>query len=224
MIKKIICLILFLILIDTALGATVYGTVYDFSLNKQNNAIVEVNSTPKQLTVAKDGDYSFELPVGIYEIKARYLIGSEVQSLVTETINVENEGNFRLDLILFPSFEAEEEILNETEFEIEDLEEINYTGLIITAIVVAIGLIIFLVLKYKRILGKLRQKEEVSEVDDIKNIIDFIKKQGGRITQKEIRQNFPSSEAKISLVLTELEEKGVIKKIKRGRGNIIILK
>ena len=42
--------------------------------------------------------------------------------------------------------------------------------------------------------------------------------------QKDIRKNFPSSEAKISLILTELEEKGIIKKIKRGRGNIIVLK
>ena len=33
---------------------------------------------------------------------------------------------------------------------------------------------------------------------------------------------FPDSEAKISLVLTELEAKGKIKKIKKGRGNIII--
>ena len=32
------------------------------------------------------------------------------------------------------------------------------------------------------------------------------------------------SEAKISLILTELEHKGQIEKVKKGRGNVIILK
>jgi len=70
MIKRLIYFVLFLLLIESALGATIQGTVYDFVLNKQNNAIVEINSTPKQIVVAKDGDYSFELPPGNYEIKA----------------------------------------------------------------------------------------------------------------------------------------------------------
>ncbi len=32
------------------------------------------------------------------------------------------------------------------------------------------------------------------------------------------------SEAKISLILTELEHKGKVEKIKKGRGNVILLK
>jgi len=44
------------------------------------------------------------------------------------------------------------------------------------------------------------------------------------VTQKEIRKNFPVSQASISLILTELENDGKLKKIKRGKGNIIILK
>ena len=32
------------------------------------------------------------------------------------------------------------------------------------------------------------------------------------------------SESKISLILTELEHKGKIEKVKRGRGNVILLK
>ena len=44
------------------------------------------------------------------------------------------------------------------------------------------------------------------------------------MTQKEIRKNIPYSEAKVSLWITELESDGKIKKIKKGRGNVIALK
>ena len=54
--------------------------------------------------------------------------------------------------------------------------------------------------------------------------VDLIKKEGGRISQKDLRKQIPLSEAKISLMIAELESKGVIDKIKKGRGNIIILK
>lgn len=63
-----------------------------------------------------------------------------------------------------------------------------------------------------------------TEKDDAKEIVDFIKKEGGRTTQKDIRKVSSLSEAKISLIITELEHKGVIEKIKKGRGNVIVLK
>ncbi|MBN2458300.1 hypothetical protein JXB31_04180 [Candidatus Woesearchaeota archaeon] len=52
-------------------------------------------------------------------------------------------------------------------------------------------------------------------------VLNILKKEK-RITQKEIRKQLPDSEAKISLVISEFESKGIIKKIKKGRGNIII--
>ena len=68
------------------------------------------------------------------------------------------------------------------------------------------------------------KKEFHDEDDGLKNLIDIIKKENGRTTQKELRKQIPLSEAKISLMIAELEHKGVIEKIKKGRGNIIILK
>ena len=73
-------------------------------------------------------------------------------------------------------------------------------------------------------------QEKISKVGlnrldkDLENLIEFIKKQEGRTTQKDIRNNFPHSEAKISLMIAELEDKEIVKKLKKGRGNIIILK
>ena len=59
---------------------------------------------------------------------------------------------------------------------------------------------------------------------DLKTVLDIIKKEGGRITQKELRKQIPLSEAKISLMISELEHKKIVQKVKKGRGNILILK
>ena len=40
---------------------------------------------------------------------------------------------------------------------------------------------------------------------------------------KDIRKAFGLSEAKASLIITELEHKNLVKRIKKGRGNVIIL-
>ncbi|MFH0834875.1 MAG: ArsR family transcriptional regulator, partial [Candidatus Micrarchaeota archaeon] len=54
-----------------------------------------------------------------------------------------------------------------------------------------------------------------------KEILAFLRKEGGRATQKEIRKALPYSEAKISTDLAILEDAGVVKKIKKGRGNVV---
>ena len=60
-------------------------------------------------------------------------------------------------------------------------------------------------------------------IDDKIKIINIIRRHGNRTTQKDIRKEISFSEAKVSLVIAELEHEGMVKKIKKGRGNIIIL-
>jgi uncharacterized membrane protein len=79
-------------------------------------------------------------------------------------------------------------------------------------------------------------KQELTKQELIKNglapednyleqAFKIIQKHDGRIYQKELRREMLYlSEAKISLILTELEHQGRIEKIKKGRGNVIILK
>jgi uncharacterized membrane protein len=50
-----------------------------------------------------------------------------------------------------------------------------------------------------------------------------MEKSGGRITQLDLRKALPYSEAKVSLMITDLENRGIVKKIKKGRGNVLIL-
>jgi uncharacterized membrane protein len=67
-------------------------------------------------------------------------------------------------------------------------------------------------------------KPERIREDYTEQLLEIIKKEGGRTTQKDLRKLMPLSEAKISLMVSELEHKGIVEKIKKGRGNIIILK
>ena len=223
MYKKLILTIILLLLIDIATAATIHGTIYNLDLEKQQDAIIMVNSTPKQTFVSKEGTYSFNLPKGRYEIKAKYN-----EETAAETITIEQEGVYILDLILFPSF-VEEELLAETEEEYavdeyfqKPIPAIYYIILIITAI--AIILAIYIISRYKKILKIIpKQEKKIEEEDELNKIYNFIKKHK-RVMQKEIRKTFPSSEAKISLILSELEHMGKIEKIKKGRGNLIILR
>ncbi len=57
--------------------------------------------------------------------------------------------------------------------------------------------------------------------EDLKELLELIRNSGNRITQREIRKKSPYSESKVSLMLSDLEQRGLIEKFKRGRGNII---
>ncbi len=58
---------------------------------------------------------------------------------------------------------------------------------------------------------------------DLQEILDIIRSQGGRMTQKDLRSKLKYSEGKVSLMLFDLEKRGMIQKFKRGRGNVILL-
>lgn len=220
---------------DIASAATVYGTIYDFELNKIGNSIVEISTLPKQTFVAKNGTYSFAVPFGNYTISAK-----SGENTAEEKVVVVKEGEYLLDLILFPDLSEEEDIIAETELTVTDeyFEEKSDLIYYYTAgLVVLFCLVLAVIFFYKRKIEK-HIKEEIKEVKkekeiketekeisaELKELLEFIKKEGGRTTQKDIRKNFPQSEAKISLMIAELEAMGKIKKIKKGRGNIIVLR
>lgn len=207
-------------------AAQIYGTVYDLGLDEVKDVLIEINTNPKQQYVAKNSTYSFSVPVGNYILSAKQYSGGTLLSTANENISVKGPGEYILDLILFPSFAEEEQLLDETNFDIEtELVSEGPSSLAIAAMILAI-IAFFFILRMRGKLIKIRGqeiKEEEEKYTEVKKVIDFIKKEGGRTTQKDIRKNFPQSEAKISLILTELEDKGTIRKIKKGRGNVIIL-
>ena len=146
------------------------------------------------------------------------------------------------DLFLLPGFGDEDDLWKDTG---EDLFEEEEEGMkiwqYIAAVIIfvyAIGRIIWMRKKH----GSLRvfrrkvredskksveqhKKDIVKEPGYLDRALEIIKKHDGRISQKELRKEMlPLSEAKVSLVVTELEHKGKVERVKKGRGKVILLK
>lgn len=58
---------------------------------------------------------------------------------------------------------------------------------------------------------------------ELQRVMDVIRSHKGQITQKDLRSRLEYSEVKVSLMLSELEKRGLIKKFKNGRENIVVL-
>lgn len=219
---RLLMLVFLVFSASPVLAAKISGTLYDIELNELPDVIVEVNTAPKQLLVAKNATYAFNVPKGTYEITARH----EKQALgATEQITVAEEGSYVLDLILFPDLGEEEELLNETAgIQIEEAyvePPLPFPWHWLAVIIIGVLLIAWSYFMKGNKKPEVPKKE--TKKPELEDLLAIIKKEGGRITQKDLRKQMPYSEGKISLMLAELESQGKIKKIKRGRGNIIIL-
>jgi len=72
---------------------------------------------------------------------------------------------------------------------------------------------------------KSQKEDEVNpprEEDEILKELGFYIKKHKRVTQKELRLQFHYSESAVSMAISQLESEGYLKKIKKGRGNIIV--
>lgn len=206
-------LLLLLLVLPCVFGATIEGSVYDFGLENVANAIVRINTTPEQMKVASDGTYSFEVGYGTYHLTA------EAKELLSEeNITVRDEGVYILDIIMLPILD--ESLLEE--LPVVDVEASENFFEERPAFAWVLWLIVFLfIIALVIAFAKKDKKTEVVD-EQLQKVLTFINKEGGRTTQKDIRKAFPVSEAKISLILHDLEEKGLIKRMKKGRGNIVI--
>ncbi len=228
---RIALLLPLLLLLCPVSGAVIHGTVYAWdTLRPLPKAIVTINTTPEQRIVTENGSYSFIVPPGTYVIKAYYYSHGELKLYDEETIKVKGSGSYVLDLILFPNLNYNESLPN-VQLNLGSESSVLPTSLLI--FVPAIFLIVVFLVKIRK--GKERMKAEsttekvrefkVEELpEDLREVVEIIRKEGGRITQKELRKRLGYSEAKVSLMIADLERRGIVEKVKRGRGNIIFLK
>ena len=241
---------LLLTFISFANAALIRGTIYDANFSVVKDVVVEISTVPKQIYVTKDGNYQFEVPKGVYY----RITASKQDLKASELITIKEDGEYTLDLILLPSaldLEPEKKT-EEKKFPFLFLALIAFFGASILGL--GVYFYKFFKLKPKVQVAQQEEnaqseeqikqseqqatqfeqqseqqtqqtQEQKEELDDeLKSILDFLAKEGGRTTQKEIRKAIPWSEAKVSLMLDELEVKGYIEKFKKGRGNIVILK
>jgi uncharacterized membrane protein len=341
--------------------AIVHGVTYRWdNIEPLDSTVVEINSTPPQSMVARNGEYSFELGPGVYNITARYYQNGALACFTEETFEVKEGGNYVYDLLLKPvSQEADESAMSSNNTsgipssndavpitETSTAEDPSRNNSNITSIPDKIStypsitnyLLILFVLFFllaggygifrnhktveksglqrekrgnkagsffkfvktnelstkvpgKNVSSKMEEKsrnsnerivslkesepktpeglasnpnaikkessaesleysakkigsaesglEEESKKTyleesapkrkpplsvDLQEVVDVIRGNGGRITQKDLRSRLKYSEVKVSLLLSELEKKDLIKKLKRGRENILILR
>lgn len=247
--KEVAFILALLLLMPFSLGATIHGKVFDYNFALAKNSVVKINTVPEQVVVAVDGAYSFNVPIGEYALSAELKdeFGRIAYSL-NDQISVANEGIYVRDLIMFPNNDLSELEL-ENNVSAPSLSDdakgdskkpiLMITGIILVIIFALLYCVAFKKCKLKDKLFKKeseKQKEAeapitetaeakttpvIEEPDELAKLAGFIKSHK-RATQKDIRKQIPLSEAKISLMLTDLESQGKIRKIKKGRGNIII--
>ena len=112
-----ICITAILFLVTPVLAESpniIHGTVYRWdTFEPLNNAVVEINSTPSQTMVAKDGNYTVKLLPGNYIITVRYYQSGILTYAAEKVIKIkedkgevdkedEDEADYTLDLLLFP--------------------------------------------------------------------------------------------------------------------------
>lgn len=255
-----------ILLAATANAATISGTLYEwYSLEPLEECIIEINTTPEQTIVSENGTYSFTAPEGTYTIRAMYFENNLLKYETTEELVITEDGNFTLDLLMFPNIGEPEFLFNDlnttniTEEDFGEGQESNSGGMIIGGVILVVIALAVVVLGARKITTKMTgletqrisleekyskipremetaMKEETASNAEEKNgtgkplddaleeVLELLRRYGGRMTQKELRDKVTHGEAKVSLLVAELEEMGKVKKIKQGRGNIIVLK
>lgn len=282
-------------------GATIHGVVYEWNtFQPLENVIVNVNSTPVQSMVCTYGTYSFELPQGNFKITASYFEDSTLTYYAEDFINITDDGNYVLDLLLFPEYYQGTTSTNDSGnvSSSSDRSSISpnvtasttsYISADTILVTISILLVAFILLKHSTgqkttpiekhhvvkhdkveekviltpkpvqltesveklevgfeeselgseeyddstdlVITEPEQTESINVNDipkgpmpaDLQEILDIIRSQGGRMTQKDLRGKLKYSEGKVSLMLFDLEKRGLIQKFKRGRGNVILL-
>ncbi len=217
-------LILLLIIASTPVtAATLTGTVYDEQLAVLTNVIITIDTQPVQRVVSMDGQYRFNVPPGNYTLIIQAPLRGNKTS--TETVSVKDEGTFQFDLFFFPG--SDEDFLEDLpgDDELVTLTEQPTTKSILNRFlfVLAIALAALAITAALRYRSQRIIKEFFETPNELDRVLTLIRKAGGRITQKALRQQLPDSEAKVSLMIAELEAQGLVRKIKKGRGNIIVL-
>lgn len=240
--RFVLGIILFILLAMSVHAATLTGTVYDLDLEEVKDAVVEIDTKPAQRMVSRDGTYTFEVPPGEYILSAAVKEEGIIVLGSREELTVDVSGEYVYDLFLFEDFTEEDDLLDMETIDVEkDIYNEGPPRYLFFFLAFGVALIITAVL-YLILRGKTEDEPEhlkmSDRIDDTSSqpntttgedvtkdeVISIIKASGGRMTQKDLRKRLAHSEAKVSLVLAELENEGRIKKIKKGRGNILILK
>ncbi len=212
--RALLALALLALLSGIPSAAFVHGDIYGPGMQKMNNTMIRVEGSYSYAMASEGSEYSFFLPEGDYKISASgYGTGGDLESYAEENVRVGGEDQ-RIDLVMRPAFR--------TEF-------LLYGAVVLLFFAVAMAFL----WKDKQkapeprmplmeaAIPEKREEKPVKLDEDMKKILQALESNEKRATQKELKEMLHFSDAKLSLIIAELEEGGYVKKFKRGRGNII---
>jgi len=216
--------LLFLLVLPCVSAAMLHGTIYTPDLQVANDVLVTLDSQPVQRLLSTDGTYAFEVPPGNYTLTATYPHGVG-NATTTERVGIAQDGTFVFDLFLFPDI-ADERIGQQLDQDLADQpfnpQPFPWFQLFLLLLLLALGFSGIRVMRGKR--GSKEGSDGREAREQGEELLVIIRREGGRITQKELRKRLPLSEAKVSLLVNELVARGRLEKLKKGRGNILVLK
>ncbi|MEK6981956.1 MAG: hypothetical protein AABX38_03415 [Candidatus Micrarchaeota archaeon] len=242
--KNIVILASFLLFLTLLNATTIYGDIINGeNFELINNTIIKIEGVGTTQFIANQ-NYLVQLSEGNYNISASYFESGKLLLYSKDPINVMgNETNF--DIVLLAPDQIDDildnyqDLPNENEIIKGNLED--YRFLIIGLIGLAIAIYI-LVKKLgktqaietsnnKTLENKNDNDENIEEQgiikekpdEEISRIVKIMQDNEGRILQRELRQILNFSETKMSLIISEMEVLGLIKRIKKGRENILKL-
>lgn len=211
---RIVQLIVLLLLFNTQYCAFVSGNIYTQNFQPSNHTILKIEGKFSYWLLSDKPNFSLFLPQGEYTISAKGLDekGNELSEIEEKIIIGETDQ--KLDLLLKQKF--------------------DWSGIFI-GVFVLLSIISFFLITKKTTTQKQNIEIESKPVEqfedssmyvmdqDAKKVIELLKSMENRSTQKELKEFSKFSDAKLSLILTELEQQGYIKKFKSGRANVIRL-
>ena len=97
-------------------------------------------------------------------------------------------------------------------------------GILLALLGVAIGVV--LAIGGPKLLARAKRMGEVQFVgvtSEEEEVIEIIRRKGGSCSQKELYTGLNLSQAKVSIMLNNLEERGVVRRFREGRENMVYL-
>ncbi len=214
--KQLLIIMVLLMSLRIVYGAMLIGNIYDEYLYPIDRAVIKINTSPEQVIVVNNSGYNIDLNKGVYRVEIYLPTSNGLVLIHNETIIINDDSKYLHDFIMSIDIES-----NDID-ELKEIEESNNKlmsiALIITIIILA-GIGMWLLKKKSN-----ENVEKKTKSNEKERIIEILKRNDKRMTQKELAKELDVSKSKLSLILVEMEQEGLIKKYKKGRGNIIVLK
>jgi uncharacterized membrane protein len=227
MAKKIILLLLGLLVIGKGFSQ-LYGDIYEGDrLTRLDNVLIKV-SGPSSSQFLTNKTYSLDLERGNYTIKATHYTEGKIDYISEERVSYDGAAK-KFDLLLIPNdlFELtpkQNSTANQTQSIPKESQIMKTEYLIIGAMGIGtlaiIAAVLFVYSKRKKTMQN--TKDELPPLkQEEREVLKIISENEGKIYQKELREILNYSEAKMSILIGELEKRGEISREKIGRDNLL---